>query len=231
MTDALVEAESLIADLPGAVSRRSLGERLTEAVIKLRNADHLIERITSLIRIARLIDFGKTDHQRSALQDATENALDVGERLSAASNAEELRCAVHDYENGLRDDVRRLETLIGDHWRAIARARFQPLQGLGELLTRMNVEEDLGLRMTAFTTRALNSDQISAAQLLTTIQTLQVEYDDLQAERAAAIGSDDVGEFINALAESRATLKMLTPAVHAWLSEHDALEALEIRPR
>lgn len=231
MSDALVEAESLIAELPGAVSRRSLGERLTEAVTKLRNADHLIERITSLIRIARLIEFGKTGHQQSALEDATENALDVGERLSAASSAEELRSAIYDYEITLRDDVRRLETLVGDHWRAVARGQFQPLQGLGELLTRMNVEKDLGSRMTAFTNKALNSDQISAAQLLETIRVLRTEYETLQVERAAAIGTDDVGEFINALAENRATLKMVTPGVHAWLSEHDALDALEISPR
>lgn len=231
MSDALVEAESLIAELPGAVSRRSLGERLTEAVTKLRNADHLIERITSLIRIARLIEFGKTGHQQSALEDATENALDVGERLSAASSAEELRSAIYDYEITLRDDVRRLETLVGDHWRAVARGQFQQLQGLGELLTRMNVEKDLGSRMTAFTNKALNSDQISAAQLLETIRVLRTEYETLQVERAAAIGTDDVGEFINALAENRATLKMVTPGVHAWLSEHDALDALEISPR
>lgn len=230
MSDALAEAESLIADLPDAVSRRSLGERLTEAVTKLRTADHLVERISSLIRIAALIDFGKSGHQKEALEDVTENAIDIGERLSAADSADALRSVLYDYEVTLRDAVRRLETLVGDHWRTIVRTQFQPLQGVADLLTRMNVEEGLGARMTAFTSKALNSGQLSAVQLLPMIDALRTEYDELQAERAAAVGSDDVGEFINALSESRATLKMVTPAVLAWLIAHDALDAFEVRP-
>jgi hypothetical protein len=230
MSDALADAESLIADLPGALSRRSLGERLTETVTKLRTADHLVERITSLIRIARQIEFGKSGHQKEALDDVTENAIDIGERLSAADSADALRSALYDYEVTLRDAVRRLETLVGDHWRGIVRTQFQPLQGVAELLTRMKVEQSLGARMTAFTTKALNSGQLAAAQLLSAIGELRTEFDALQAERAAAVGSDDVGEFINALSENRATLRFVTPAVLAWLIAHDALDEFDITP-
>jgi hypothetical protein len=65
---------------------------------------------------------------------------------------------------------------------------------------------------------------------LSAIGELRTEFAALQAERAAAVGSDDVGEFINALSENRATLRFVTPAVLAWLIAHDALDEFDITP-
>lgn len=119
-----------------------------------------------------------------------------------------------------------------EHWRVLAHERFQPLVGLGELLASMNVANNLGPRLMACGRKGIASTNASSAtDLHASVTELSNEYDALQAERAAEIGEDEVGEFINALADKRATLAMVTPKVQAWLTEHAALDRLGITTR
>jgi hypothetical protein len=232
MTDALEEAEALLIELPDAVSRRSLGERLSQAVTALKTADHQIERMKALIAAAEEIGYGKSEHQREALEEMVECALGVGEGLEAAEEAETLRVAVFEYQDSLAKAVGALERLLREHWRTVSADRFQPMIGLGALLTAMNVANNLGGRLVTCGQRGVAAIGPSTApELLATIRGLFSDYDRLQAERAEEIGDDEVGDFINALAEKKATLTMVTPKVLAWLGEHDALDRLGINPR
>ena len=96
----------------------------------------------------------------------------------------------------------------------------------------MNVANNLGTRLAACGQKAMNSGTAgSASELHTAAVALWSEYDALQAERAAEIGEDEVGEFINALADKRATLAMVTPKVQAWLADHSALDRLGVTTR
>lgn len=232
MSDALLEAEALLADLPDAVSRRSLGERLCEATTALRTADHQISRMRALVEMADLTGFGKRAEQNEVFEEMVDEALSVGDALEEAEDPAALRSATFEYSNTLNRAIASLERSIRDHWRAVAAERFQPLLGLGTLLTSMNVANNLGTRLAACGQKAMNAGTAgSASDLHTAAVALWSEYDTLQAERAAEIGEDEVGEFINALADKRATLAMVTPKVQAWLADHSALDRLGVTTR
>ena len=96
----------------------------------------------------------------------------------------------------------------------------------------MNVPNELGQRLKLCSQKGQNSVNAgSTKDLLSSIEDLLEEYDDLQAERKEEIGEDEVGDFINALADKRATLAMVTSKVRAWLEDHDALDRLGITTR
>lgn len=233
MSDALVEAEVLLTELPDAVARRKLGERLSKAIIALRTADHQISRMAALLDFSRIVEFGKTADQRAALQEMKECAADIGTSLEDAEDEEELRLAVYEYENSLPKALAALERAARERWRVVAADRFQPLIGIGELLTAMNVSNNLGGRLADCGRKGLAAVATvgSITALLDTVRALLSDLEVLQGERAAEIRDDEVGDFINALAERRATLAMVTPKVHDWLKEHRALERLGIKPR
>ena len=97
MTDALVALESLLEELPGAVDRRKLGDRLSHSLEALRNADHQIARMNAVLDFAALTGFGGTAAERETLAELKEEACAVGEALETASTADQLRAAVFDY--------------------------------------------------------------------------------------------------------------------------------------
>ena len=232
MSGALEEAEALLERLPDAVVRRRLGERLRQAVDALKTADRQVARITALLELSRIVDFGKTPDQREALQDMKDCAAAVGTSLENAEEAEGLRIAIFDYEDTLKKALGTLERLVRDRWRSFSSDRFQPLIGVGELLTSMNASKNLGSRLADCGRRGTAATNTgSVIELLPTVRALLADFDALQAERAAEIGDDEVGDFINALAERRATLAMVTPKVFEWLKVHDALQRLGINPR
>jgi hypothetical protein len=232
MSDALVEAEGLLTELPDAVARRKLGERLSKAVHSLRTAERQISRVRALIELSHLIGFGKTAEQRADLEEMIGTAEDVGSALEKAQDEEQLRSAVDEYENSLPKALLTVERALRERWRFVAHDRFQPLIGIGGLLTSMNVPNDLGKRLAECGQKGLaaanNSDLF---EMLVTVRTLLSELTALQQERAAEIGDDEVGEFVNALAEKKATLSMVTAKVLDWLDKHDALDRLWVNPR
>jgi hypothetical protein len=232
MSDALVEAEVLLTELPGAVARRKLGDRLSKAVIALTTADRQIARIAALLDFSRIVEFGKTADQAAALAEMKEVATNIGASLEEAEDEEELRFAVYEYENSLPKALSALERAVRERWRVVAADRFQPLIGIGDLLTCMNVPNNLGGRLVVCGRNGLAAANVgSITDLLATVRALLADLEALQEERAAEIREDEVGDFINALAEKRATLAMVTPKVHDWLEEHSALERLGINPR
>lgn len=232
MSDVLEEAEALLVELPGAVSRRKLGERLGQAVTSLKDAGYQVERIKALLAVADLIKFGGVSDQREAIDEVVECAEDVGAALEMAEDPEALRKATYEYENILKSSILSLDRAIRTRWRTVAEDRFSPLIVLGRLLSSMNVQNDLGERLKACGEKGSSTAIPSqAADLLASIKALFAEYDALQAERAREIADDEVGEFINALADRRATLAMVSPKVHAWLEAHSALDRLGINPR
>lgn len=232
MSDILVEAESLLEQLPDAVGRRRLGQRLSQAVTALRNVEHQVSRMAALVELAPLVEFGGTAEQRDLLEEMTETAAEIGEKLEIADSEETLRLAVHEYENGLPPAIRTLEMAVRERWRALVNERFAPMIGIGQLLSSMNVRDNLGGRLADCGREAQSATGASGAiELVGQVRGLLTDFEKLQIERAGEIGDDDVGEFINALAERRATLAMVTPKVHDWLEEHHALDRLGINPR
>jgi hypothetical protein len=232
MIDLLEDAEALLDQLPEAVTRRKLGERLSQAVDALRNVDRQIARIKALLELSRIVEFGQTADQRATLHEMKDCATEIGSSLEEADDAEQLRLAVFEYQNSLNLALGALERALRERWRTVATDRFLPLIGSGELLASMNVSNNLGSRLAECGRKGLASPNTgSIIDLLPVVRSLLADFDALQFERAAEVGDDQVGDFVNALAENRATLAMVTPKVHEWLNDHHALERLQITAR
>jgi hypothetical protein len=232
LRDALVEAEELFEQLPAAVSRRTLGERLGKALVDLRTSDRQVERMQNSLKIAGLIEFGSVHHRHEILTEMVDCAFSVGQSLEKAQDAEALRKAVYEYTTDLNQSISTLERSVREHWRTFATERFLPLLGLGDLLESMNVPNQLGQRLKLCGQKGQTSINAgSIKDLLSSIEQLLNEYDRLQEERKREIGEDEVGDFVNALADKRATLAMVTPKVREGLDERKALDRLGITAR
>jgi hypothetical protein len=232
MSDILEEAETLLDQLPDAVARRRLGERLGEAVIVLKNGDAQIARIRALLDTVALLGYGKLPEQRDVISEMVDGARNVGKSLEEADDSESLRSAVFDYKDSLNKSIIALERAIHDSWRTETVAKFQPLIVLGDLLSAMNVANNLGSRLVECGREGLASANIGlATERLVKIKQLLADHKKLQDERSNELGDDEVSAFVNALADNRATLAMVTTKVQAWLIEHNALGSLGVTTR
>src|SRR5688572_5742348 len=101
MTDKLALLESLLVELPLAVDRRKLGDRLKQSADALRLADHQVGRINAVLELADLTEFGRNNLQKEVLESLQDEAWHVGKALSNASTDSALRDAVDEYQRSL----------------------------------------------------------------------------------------------------------------------------------
>jgi hypothetical protein len=231
MTDNVDALEALLEVLPGAVDRRRLGDRLNQSMEKLRTGDYNAARLASLRELAPAIGFGSSPQQLRVLQEVREEAWAVGEALEEAETAEQLRDAVLEYEKGLSASLGSLDREVRIHWSSFAAATFRPLIPLGEMLVRTGVDPELGKRLSDCGRRALApSDGGSVAELSARVKGLLAERESLDAERSGLVEEGEIGAFLSALADQKATLAMVTPKVAAWLADKHALERFSVAP-
>ncbi|MER8772645.1 hypothetical protein NKH63_28630 [Mesorhizobium sp. M0960] len=231
MTDVLANLEGLMDELPGAVDRRRLGDRLNQALTTLRDADLQVGRLAALFILADETEFGRTQEQQFLLSEVKREAWEVGGALETAETDNELRDAVWDYEKEFLKAVNALDRASRSWWSAFTASRFQPLVGFGDLLAKIDGVADLGQRLADCGRRAqAQGAGGSSVDFLASVREFITELDALQAERVAAIGAGEVGDFLNALAERRATLNMVTPDVYDWLTKNQALERFKVAP-
>jgi hypothetical protein len=230
MTDLLVDAEDYLNRLPEAVSRRKLGEGLGGVLRTLSNSEQQIAKIAAFFELAKLLHFPTSQSDEEIFEDLRGCVEAMAKSLNAAENSDTLRKLEDVYTKEFNPAVTAYERAIREYWRNIISSQFRPLISIGELLNSMNVANNLGQRLRDCGQRAVDSNQRldSATELRKLAFDLLVEYKELQAERAAQIAEDEVGDFINALLEKRATLSLVTPKVHAWLIKHNALDSLGV---
>ena len=232
MTDKLAELEGLLEELPDAVDRRRLGDRLSQSMEVLRGANHHIGRLTAILDLANSTGFGASGMQRETLDDLKEEAWAVGEALETASTDDELRDATFQYEKEFQKTLSSTERAARQHWASLASESFRSLVPLGDLLARIGVAPDFGRRLADCGRRALAPSEVGPlVDLAARARALLAEREALQEERAQTIGAGDVGSFINALAEQRATLAMVTKDVRIWLEKNEALDRFSLAPR
>lgn len=231
MTDSLVELEELLEDLPAAVERRSMGDVLATALSKLRTAEHQAQRVEALLGLAELIEYQSGPAQDDLVDSLRQEALDIGDALEAAETPDDLEKAVYRFEKDLGTEIGALDRALRQHWTQFSARLFQPLVAVGELLRRIGGEAELGNELLACgrEAQAIPSGTPAPA-LLSQIERLLATRERLQERRRAALGEGAVADFINALADNRATLAMVTTEVRAWLDEHDASARLQVRP-
>lgn len=232
MSDTLAALEEMLPDLPDAVDRRKLGDRLTQSVETLKTADYQLGRLKAVLELADLTDFRATPIQAEMLSDLQQEAYSVGEDLETASTDGDLRDALYEYERGFQKSLASADQAIRTHWASLASQKFRSLAPLGDLLQRIGVASDLARRLQDCGRRGLAPSNVGPlTDLAARARALLTELEALQAERAEAIGAGEVGDFINALAEQRATLAHVTLEVHAWLEKNQALQRFSVTAR
>jgi len=231
MSDRLADLEALLDVLPDAVARRRLGDSLNQASEKLKTSGQQTARLEALLEVADLIDFVGQGDAQHVVDTARRTAADVGEGLSEAQDETTLRESLWAYDREFLPAVAGLDRSVRSRIRTVAQDRYHPLITYGQLLGGIAATSDLGARLTAFGQKAiLPQDQVATTDLPTVIRRQKLEYDALQEERTMAIGAGDVGEFLNALAEHRATLALITAEVWEWLRANDALDRFDVQP-
>ena len=231
MSDPLKEAEAFLIDLPAAVDQRKLGQQLLDATDKLALLDRQIERLESLFSVANQIGFGKNESDSNDLEEVVDSGKRTAKLLISAETPDDLRKAMDEYQNEFRSSIGILHRAVQNYWRAYTRETFGPLAGIGQLLTTMNVGNNLGERMKRLAERAQNGGNASDAQdFARVVKDLHEELSKLRAEQDLMISEGDVGEFITALSEKRATLSTVTPKLRDWLKQNGALDNFQITP-
>lgn len=229
--DVLVELEAMLPDLPAALDARRLGGELTKATAALRNVDRQIDRIEALLDLAALIGFGGEGPQRAFIDDVRDAAYEAGEGMEEAETASALEKAVAYYERELNNSLNTLDRSLGQHWRSVSARQFEPMIAIGNLLSRIDPDSDLGRQLAACGQAARSTlEGMGGRTLLDRVSQLARERDRLQARRKSDLGEGEVAEFVNALADNRANLSMISETVRRWLEENHAMDKLKVMP-
>lgn len=231
MTDHLVELEALLPKLPEAVSQRRLGDQLSNATEKLKGATQQAAKLDVLLALSAEVMSPEGEDLGEVIAKTRRSAIELGESLSEAENETSLREALWAYEKEFTPALQGFDRAVRARVRAKAQSEYQPLIAYGALLGKIGATAELGARLTAFGQKAVGPvDQLQPRDLLEVVRRNDREFGQLQADRAALVGSDAVGAFLNALAERRATLDMVTPEVRTWLTENGALGQFSVTP-
>lgn len=232
MTDALEELERLLPDLEPSLERRRLGESLGRVVEALRESDRHIRKLEAILEIAEETDFSAEPHQAEALEELMDAAEVAADGMIKASTADDLRIVQDEYkkltEAITNTDVRGIRL----HWARIVGRDFKPLVAIGGLLEKIEGVSGLGRRLVECGREADSSlrRKPPVESLRDEIRCLVDDRVTLEAERASLTNEPEVDAFLNALAEGRATLRIVTETVRTWLEQNGALDGFSIRP-
>lgn len=232
MTDVLDELERLLPELEPSLERRRLGESLGRVVEALRESDRHVRRFKAILDIAKETDISAEPRQAEALRELMDAAEMAADGMLKASTADDLRIVQADYTDFTQTMVKTDRDNIRPHWARLAERDFKPLVAIGILLEKIEGVSDLGRRLVACGREADNSLARTPPMeaLRDDIRRLRKERAALEAERALLTNEPEVDAFLNALAEGRATLRIVTERVRAWLEQNGALDSFLIRP-
>lgn len=202
-----------------------------EVLEKLQRAQGQADRFRAWLAVARQLDGLGSPRVSTAVSKAAWRAREAGEALTEAVDGPGIQAAASEFAE-FSPTVAAVEVAVREVWAQRVRAAFEPLRNMGELLQRIEDTRQLGLDLNATVqkARASTDASVSPQSLLSTVNDLLAEHDDLSARLKAVSGDEpDVDAFLQALARNQATLRLLTPTVMDWLDRHEALGAFTIQ--
>lgn len=231
MSDSLLQLEELLPQLPAAIERRRIGESLGRTGEELRDAPQQIQRFSAVLDIVRETAFSSDTNQAAAMEDLLDSAVSAANLMSSAQTADQLR-SVQDRYKEFTQALRNLDRQLRPHWIRVVDRDFGPLCAIGNLLEKIDGTAELGRRLTTCGRTAQKvGDKISAEDLRDVIVQLHRERAALEIERASVTKDPETDRFLNALAVGKATLRLVTPRVQAWLEQNGALDQFTITAR
>jgi nucleotide-binding universal stress UspA family protein len=230
MSDPLLELETLAPLIPAAIQAQRLEQALGRAVEKVAEVPRQAARFQALVEAAVRLGVANDTNARRPLQEAVEEAENIGDLLEGARTPEDLQYVSDDFPK-LVGALRSLDIVVRQYWRLTVSNEFQSLLSVGDLLTRIPGTQALGTRLRSISQEAqlLAERNPPAEQLAPEIQRLRNTRAQLDVELHQLSSNPDVDAFITAVARDTATLAHVTPPVMDWLQRNDALEAFAVR--
>lgn len=230
MTDVLGELESLLPELPMALERRSLGESLARVASLLNDIILAAQRLSDIFDTADLIGFGDVPEAAEKMDDLSDAAKDMASLLINANDAASLHQIERDLPH-FKSTIASALLAIKQRWRTEVAADYRPFLSLGQLLSKIDHSNSLGVRMVKLGEDANASLSVTQAdQFKLAVERLIDTRRLLESEKTSFTADEQVDNFLNGLAQGQAKLRSVSPDVFRWLSEHDALDLFEVRP-
>ncbi|MBX5227513.1 hypothetical protein HJC06_13930 [Rhizobium sp. NLR9b] len=230
MADVLEELESLLPELPMALERRSLGESLARVALLLNDITAATQRLSDICEISDIISFGEVPEVVEKMDDLIEEAAQLASLLMNANDAASLHQIERDLPH-FKSTIGGALGAIKQRWRTQVATDYRPFLSLGQLLSKIDHGNCLGVRMVKLAEDAnaslsvMQADQfkLAVARLIDTRALLE-------SEKTSFTADEQVDHFLTGLAQGQAKLRSVSPDVFRWLSEHDALDLFEVRP-
>lgn len=229
MSDALVELEQLLPDLPAGVEHRRLGHHLATTLQALADAERQIGKLSALLAVAKACDFTRQRRQQEHLEEMLDYADDLASRMTSAATAEDVRAVRELYEQFTRH-LSAFERGVRTWLKQVMDGEFGGLLAIGRVFEGIEGTADLGVRLVSCAEEARScADTAGAEDLLEVVARLRALRLQLEAERAAVIDDPEVGAFVDALVGQEATLRHVTEPVIRWLTRYGALDSFRVR--
>ncbi|CAN7751753.1 hypothetical protein [Rhizobium sp. LjRoot258] len=230
MTDVLGELESLLPELPMALERRSLGESLARVASILNDISLASQRLSDVFDTADLIGFGDVPEAAEKMDDLSDAAKNMASLLINANDAASLHQIERDLPH-FKSTIASALLAIKQRWRTEVTADYRPFLSLGQLLSKIDHGNSLGVRMVKLGEDANASLSVTQAdQFKLAVVRLINTRALLESEKTSFTTDEQVDNFLTGLAQGQAKLRSVSPDVFRWLSEHDALDLFEVRP-
>lgn len=227
--DSLQELEGLLSGLGRAVERRSLGEALTEACNRLDTLRPRLDRDLELEPVLPLLSTQLQGVQRDTVEARLNSLRGLGTRTCEAETREQLSQLIREFPQ-VTEWLKEIERILEEAWRKRVEQEFNPTSALGKVLKEIKDTADLGAEMTKVAGEAARlarglprsaQQRESFAKALEDRNSASILLEHTGAERV-------VVEFLQAVADEKATLAHVNSAVAAWLSTHGAAERFKV---
>jgi hypothetical protein len=195
----------------------------------LNDVDRQIARFEGSIVALREARLARSTRFNEDLEQLLDDADDLARKMAGAQNSEDVRAVADLYPRFTRS-LTTFERQLRGEIRATMDREFGGLLTIGRVFESIEGTAALGVRLVSCAEEArVFSDTAGSERLAPTIRRLREARVKLEAERASEAKDPEVGAFLDALVDGKASLRLVTTAVREWLEEHGALDNFVVR--
>lgn len=226
--DRLAELEALLPRMSAARERLALGDELRHVSEWLQQQASTLDGFVQSCAASASLAREAISTDRAAAIDALCEVAGFARTLAEAQDAPGLKAVREESKDALQA-IKDFNAALRRAYAAIFAAKLQPLGATGDLIADLDPSSTLGSRLSAFALRA--SEVPKQPQFAAATRAVLSEAEALRTEIATLATEPEQMAFLDALVAGRATLRLLTPGVLAWLGRLGGLDRFVVRPQ
>lgn len=226
--DRLAELEALLPGMPAARERLALGDELRHVSEWLQQQGSTLDGFVQSCAACASLAREAVPSDRAVAIDALREVAEFARTLMEAEDAPGLK-AVREESKAALQAIKDFNAALRRAYASTLAAKLQPLGATGDLIADLDPSSTLGSRLSAFAVRA--SEVSKQPQFVAGASAILAEAEALRTEIATLATKPEQMAFLDALVAGRATLRLLTPGVLAWLGRLGGLDRFIIRPQ